>query len=230
MRRMRWSRFIPAWNLSAGCRFETAAPVREPLSCRTPDAGVRMSACLHRQGIPALPRTLRNICARHRTAILVSITEQPCVLLPTLALLLALSACAAEKPMHDYKQNPNPKQRYDITMTIADAPGPFASIEGIAQYQAPDCWYTLNKLEGVHANPEQVLPITYTRVNDTTYVGTVYLDAMLDEDYYGRGVCHWTLTFASTSLKATGGAVETKFGASISKKDLAAQRRKRSIT
>ncbi len=24
-----------------------------------------------------------------------------------------------------YKRNPAPKQRYDITMTIADAPGPF---------------------------------------------------------------------------------------------------------
>jgi hypothetical protein len=223
MRRMRWSRFIPAWNLSAGCKFETAAPVREPLSCCTPDAGTRMSVRLRRQGIPALLRTLRNICARHRTAVLVSITEQPRVLLPALALLLALSACAAEKPMHDYKQNPNPKRRYDITMTIADAPGPFASIEGIAQYQAPDCWYTLNKLEGVHANPERVLPITYAKINDTTYVGTVYLDAMLDEDYFGSGVCKWTLASTHVSLKATGMGDETEFVASVQKEALIAQ-------
>ncbi len=30
------------------------------------------------------------------------------------------------------------------------------------------------------------------------------VDRMLDEDYYGRGVCHWEFTGAGAMLKATG--------------------------
>jgi hypothetical protein len=34
---------------------------------------------------------------------------------------------------------------------------------------------------------------------------------MLDEDYYGRGVCKWEFTGAGAMLKATGAEEETRF-------------------
>jgi hypothetical protein len=55
-----------------------------------------------------------------------------------------------------------------------------------------------------------------TRVSDVEYTGTVYADGILDEDYYGRGICRWQLTQARVQLKATGVPRETLFSASIS--------------
>ena len=120
-----------------------------------------------------------------------------------------------------YKRNPAPKQRYDITMTVANAPGPFGSVEGFAQYEAPDCWYTLDRIAGVPAIPHVTLPVSYTKVDDTTYVGTVYLDVMQDEDYFGRGICKWVLTSARVSLKATGTREEASFTAYVHLDDFA---------
>ncbi len=51
-----------------------------------------------------------------------------------LGLTIFLTACnpftsLGKRHVVDYKLNPHPKQRYDITMTIANAPGSFASVE-----------------------------------------------------------------------------------------------------
>ncbi len=151
-----------------------------------------------------------------------------------LLLSLAVSACSASEttmntdnpasPAPDaeqtalesrYKRNPNPKQAYQITLTLADAPGPFESVEGFAQYQAPDCRYTVDKLAGVTATPQHNLPISYTKINDTSYVGTVFLDAMLDENYFGDGVCSWEFTSVHARLKASGAHAEAGFVARL---------------
>jgi hypothetical protein len=49
------------------------------------------------------------------------------------------------------------------------------------------------------------------KVAEGEYRGTLYVDRMLDEDYYGRGVCKWEFTGAGAMLKATGAEEETRF-------------------
>jgi len=127
--------------------------------------------------------------------------------------------------MTDYKQNPHPRQRYDITMTIADAPGPFASIKGIMQYDVvtPECMPPPDRFSGLSAPRLSVdIPVSYTRISDTRYVGTVHTDMMIDEDYYGEGVCHWRLISTRVLLKATGAPGETTFFPNLRAKDLLA--------
>lgn len=144
-----------------------------------------------------------------------------------LAASTTLAACGPAENLQEsnamYKQNPDPKQRYDITMSIANAPGPFASILVSAQYQADDCWYTVDRFAGVNANPTDILSITLTKTNETTYAGTVYLDAMQDGDYHGTGICHWELTSIGASLKATGSPGEARFVSSLSSEKLRAE-------
>jgi len=124
---------------------------------------------------------------------------------------------------HKFRVNPNPKRRYDITMTIKDAPGPFGYVGFGAQYDAPDCRYWTSKFAGTTSSPMRMLTLPNKKLDDTNYVATVYLDAMLDEDYYGDGVCHWQLTSVTGGLKATGADVETGFGADISPNTILAQ-------
>ncbi len=124
---------------------------------------------------------------------------------------------------HKFRVNPSPKRRYDITMTIKDAPGPFGHVGFGVQYDAPDCIYWSDKFAGTTSSPMRMLKLPIEKLDDTTYVATVYLDAMLDEDYYGDGVCHWQLTGVTGGLKATGADAETGFGIDISPKSIVAQ-------
>ena len=114
-----------------------------------------------------------------------------------------------------FKQNPQPKQAYRITIEIKNAPGPFESVEGFARYVAPECHYISNHLAGVPSIPEEMVPISYAKLSDSMYEAIVYLDAMLDEDYFGNGVCHWELAIADIRFSRTGSNDESKFIASI---------------
>ncbi|MGO1070092.1 hypothetical protein [Lysobacter sp. CA199] len=128
--------------------------------------------------------------------------------------------------MPDFKQNPNPKQRYQLILTLANAPGPFASIEGFMQFdvKTPECLPPPNENGGhLWPTPTEDIPIVWIRVNDTEYTGVVYTDGMIDEDYYGRGVCHWELIQAYASLKATGAHGETRFVPNIYPEKIKAQ-------
>ena len=113
----------------------------------------------------------------------------------TLALCLALAACHNGK--FNIQHNPQPKKRYDITLTIQDAPGPFDEVTGFMQYEIENkpC-IPENPVAGVRVGPEEYPPIEFTRTGDNIYVGTVYLDLLQDSDYYHLGVCHWKMTAA----------------------------------
>lgn len=163
-----------------------------------------------------------------------------------LAFALALAACspsrtdmtspasASEPAAHKqdgpaYRQNPQPKQAYRITMTIENAPGPFASVKALAQYDVvnKECLRPPKGNPGGHTSPvpTEDVEIPLQKVSDTEYVGTVYADRMLDEDYNDRGVCHWQLMQFRVHMKATGADGETLFIPSIPDEKLLAGER-----
>jgi hypothetical protein len=93
------------------------------------------------------------------------------------------------------KTNPNPVKRYEVTAT-ADAPGPWDSVKGYISYKVinPNCTPE-DKFLGVHALPStEGQHIEMTRVDENTWKGYFYRDFILDEDYYGLGICHWDAT------------------------------------
>ncbi|MEA0622900.1 hypothetical protein VDP73_22360, partial [Xanthomonas campestris pv. campestris] len=67
---------------------------------------------------------------------------------------------------------------------------------------------------------EDGIPIHFKKINESTYVATIYADGMVDSDYYGKGVCRWELTSADVSLRATGKHEETRFQPGIYKDKL----------
>lgn len=152
------------------------------------------------------------------------------ILVPSL-MVLCLSACSASENRMNQKAspesglqaasqerglaqpNPQPKRAYTITLVIENAPGPFAVVEGSAQYDVAneDQCGNVNPSSGTAERITSHEPVTLTKVGENKYRGTVFLDQMLDADYYGRGVCHWELTAASMVLRATGAETETRF-------------------
>jgi hypothetical protein len=123
-----------------------------------------------------------------------------------IAASMALAACAPvqdspgsdekaeEKPLH--KLNPNPKRGYLITMKIEGAPGPFAVVRGVAQYNivnSDQCGERLEFSGVVRARGPIIENYQLVQVSDDRYQGNVYLDLIQDENYYGNGVCRWEL-------------------------------------
>lgn len=143
---------------------------------------------------------------------------------PLLA-LLALIPLAACSPYADAerdvaaggrglaKLNPSPQQGYELVLTLKDAPGPFAVVEGVAQYDARN-YAACGRIVPATGTASRITsqePIALRQVGENEYRGTFYLDRMQDEDYYGRGVCHWTLTGVGAMLRATGDTANTRF-------------------
>ena len=115
------------------------------------------------------------------------------------------------------KEVPNPKQAYRIEMRIENAPGPFALVEGAAQYDVQnyeECG-EINRVAGTISRITVSPEIIWTPKGDGVYETVVYADRMLDEDYFGRGVCRWAMTEVRASLRATGAKGETRFSPSI---------------
>ncbi|HDS1624752.1 TPA: hypothetical protein UOJ00_002387 [Stenotrophomonas maltophilia] len=139
-----------------------------------------------------------------------------------MGLLLALTACSpyadAERDVAAggrglAKLNPSPQQSYELVLTLKDAPGPFAMVEGVAQYDASNyaACGRIVPATGTAGRITSQEPVALRQVGENEYRGMFYLDRMQDEDYYGRGVCHWTLTGVGAMLRATTGEADTRF-------------------
>ncbi|HKT29207.1 hypothetical protein [Dyella sp.] len=102
----------------------------------------------------------------------------------------------------DIKHNPHPKMRYEITLTIKDAPGPFDSAEGYVSYEvANEQCAPFERFAGIYRTPpSQHLAFSLSRFSNNEYKGIVYLDLLQDEDYYGFGMCHWSVNSVSAAL------------------------------
>jgi hypothetical protein len=116
---------------------------------------------------------------------------------------LASSTCGSPIKTPDIKQNPHPTQRYEITLKIDDAPGPFDAMRAFVNYRVvSERCVPLTPMTGAAIEPQETVPLTLTRTSDGVYHGTVYTDHFLDEDYYGLGVCHWNLVAVGVKLTA----------------------------
>lgn len=113
--------------------------------------------------------------------------------------------------------NPNPLRAYKVRILLKDAPGPFESVEGTAQYdvQNPGECGKQDHIAGSVPRITSNEPIELHRESDTEYAGTIYIDRILDEDYYGRGVCKWDFVEARVRLRGASDEFATRFVADI---------------
>jgi hypothetical protein len=119
------------------------------------------------------------------------------------ATLLTTTACGSSTmTTPDIKFNQHPTKRYELTVTIKDAPGAFDSMQTMVQYDIanPFCAPT-RRGSGATDAPDKTVTIRMTKTGENIYKGEFYADLMEDGDYYGKGVCHWQLTGITTYLQ-----------------------------
>jgi hypothetical protein len=100
--------------------------------------------------------------------------------------------------------NQHPQKRYEVIAT-SHAPGPWDSLKGIAFFDVINkpC-VPENSFTGGQAVPNTDIDISMTRVDDHTWKGYFYRDALQDEDYFGLGICHWDTTGVGIAAVAKG--------------------------
>lgn len=116
------------------------------------------------------------------------------------------------------KQNPHPQERYELTFTIHDAPGPFDSVTGKILYVVSneECVPTDTISGAKSRTPGIDVPVQLKRLDDGSYQGQVDLDLPIDENYFGLGVCNWKSNGAYLRLAAHA----VTFSAGISQSDI----------
>lgn len=164
--------------------------------------------------------------------------KAPPVLALGLSLAVALTACGTaamqskaptpsldvkdrQPPRPQIKRNPHPVA-YDITVTIENAPGPFGVVKAAMQYEVLEdsCRPDLGGMAGTRASLLEWVPVELRHVSGTTYRGVIYDNLLVDEDYYGLGVCHWSLVTVQFKLQAGVSDNETRFSHHVFHDDL----------
>lgn len=141
---------------------------------------------------------------------------------PTLLVLALVFANASHAASPLRALNPQPRLAYEFRIQLGQTGGsmpaaPFAMVEATAQFDASNaaqCGKS-SGLSGAVPGMSSHETVRLTRVSPTEYVGTVYADTIVDQDYYGRGVCHWKLTEARVALRASDAPAASRFVAAL---------------
>ena len=114
-----------------------------------------------------------------------------------------IAACAKTDVKNpEAKLNPSPKEGYEITLVVEDPPEPIEKITGTMQLdiENTDCMPLKDKIAGVKPDSSFGYPIEFKEKNGK-FLGHVYADRLLNEDYYGLGKCIWNLTGAVVRIQ-----------------------------
>jgi hypothetical protein len=127
-------------------------------------------------------------------------------------LFLLLTACGGNMEDPKIQLNPRASMRYEIVARIEGAPDTFESITAAADYQVTnEACVPMKPISGVKIAPTKRMDLPLTAVGNGEYRTVVFADRLLDEDYFGKGTCHWSLV-ASGIIAKKG---KTSFSASI---------------
>ena len=147
------------------------------------------------------------------------------------AIALLVAACAA--PRHGEvppdspeigkaaaalrKLNPAAVQAYALRVRLANVPGPFETVQGTAQYdvQNPGRCGRGDAFAGAMPRISSNEPFDLVKVAEGEYLGTIHLDRIIDEAYYGREVCHWALAEVRVALAGKLRPESTRFVAGM---------------
>ena len=117
-------------------------------------------------------------------------------------------AAAAPTPVPDIhpKQNPAPREAYALQIEFAGLPASVTELTGTADFEVANRDAVpldhSKALGGVRLPPQHSVPLVFRRIDDTRFAASFQKDALLDEDYFGLGVCEWSLTSVSVHFRS----------------------------
>lgn len=124
-------------------------------------------------------------------------------------LFLSLAACGGNMEEPKIRLNSSPKEAYELRVQIADAPGDFDWVRATADYGVtnPNCGY-IQPISGALIEPRKRVIAPLRRNRDGTFSATFFIDQVLDDDYFGKGICHWQFIAISVSAAHSGDMIQ----------------------
>lgn len=118
--------------------------------------------------------------------------------------------------------NAKPQRRYEIVVTVNDPPGAFDRIDARADFQVKnESCIPQAPISGARPVPRTSAPVALEQAADGSFRGTIYLDLVKDQDYFGLGTCEWSIVAIGIGARIREGT----FTASLFKDDLLAGRK-----
>ena len=124
-------------------------------------------------------------------------SHRPTKLFPSILALFLLTSCSLSqgKPSitnYEPKLNPNPKERYDFTVTLIEAPTNLVVTNIWAIYES-NCERLVDKWAGAYKELTKEFALEFHKIKPNVYQATVFGDKLLDESCPDGTVCHWKL-------------------------------------
>ncbi len=118
----------------------------------------------------------------------------------------------AEMPELEVRANASPRKQYAIVIAFDGLPGPIIDVQAIADYAVDnvECVPPL-LLSGARLRPEHTLKLDLQSIDTNRYGLHLHADALRDEDYFGMGVCRWSMHWATVRFRSA----TTEFVAAI---------------
>ena len=140
-------------------------------------------------------------------------------LLPSILALLLLTSCSLTqgKPkMTDYepKLNPNPKERYDVTVTLIEAPTNLVVTNIWAIYES-NCEQLVDKWAGAYKEVTKEFPIEFKKIKPNVYHATVFGDKLLDESRPDGTECRWELVDIPVRLEPSPNLADIHYSSGV---------------
>jgi hypothetical protein len=132
-----------------------------------------------------------------------------------------------------FRHNPHPVERYELTVKVDNAPGPFKVASASTNFQIFNLPNNPSQVpaamcvppEQPNGTPVPILTgdgatIPLTQTSPTTWTGLFNLDEMLDGNYFDHGVCSWEFEGVEVYLGASGAKGEMSFYATMGGKNV----------
>ena len=146
-------------------------------------------------------------------------SHQPTKLFPSILALFLLTSCSLTqgKPkMTDYepKLNPNPTQRYDVTVTLIEAPTNLVVTNIWAIYES-NCEQLVDKWAGAYKELTKEFALEFKKIKPNVYHATVFGDKLLDESRPDGTECRWKLVDIPVRLEPSPNLADIHYSSGV---------------
>ena len=144
---------------------------------------------------------------------------RPNKLTPSILALLLLTSCSLTqgKPNtanYEPKLNPNPKERYDFTVTLIEAPTNLVVTNIWAIYES-NCEQLVDKWAGAYKELTKEFPIEFKKIKPNVYHATVFGDKLLDESLPDGMECRWKLLSVPVRLEPSPNLADIHYSSGV---------------
>ncbi|WP_297994689.1 hypothetical protein [uncultured Campylobacter sp.] len=139
-------------------------------------------------------------------------------LFPSILALLLLTSCSLYQgklnTANEPKLNPNPKERYDFTVTLIEAPTNLVVTNIWAIYES-NCEQLVDKWAGAYKELTKEFALEFHKIKPNVYQATIFGDKLVDESRPDGMECRWKLLSVPVRLEPSPNLADIHYSSGV---------------